>query len=114
MKYELSISTTNNDVINSEKDGEYCWICGTEYGVTWEESLEEFFRDNNILVEDVNYIKIPEINNDCLIDNADYGEKLGDAIITQNNKRFTVPIFCGKEGCSVYNETFDFNEIKEI
>lgn len=114
MKYQLNSKTTNTEILNSEIDFEYEGICGTEYGVTWEESLEEFFRDNDINVIDVRYVKEPIIGEDCEISNAEYGEELGNAKLEQNGRKFIVPIFCGQEGCSVYNETFNFNFIKEV
>lgn len=83
----------NLKVLESEKDLEFDGLCGTEYGVLWEDSLDQFFIYNNIDI--LNY---------------------SDNYITlrQGDVELSFRIFMGTEGSVFTSEHIDFNTIVDI
>lgn len=79
---------TNQMVIDSEVNEEFEGICGSNVGILWEDSLEQFFKKHGIKVidyKDNEYIKL----------------KQGDKVMFFN-------LFEGKEGSSFPAQHIDF------
>lgn len=81
---------SNEIVLQSEENEEFEGICGTERGILWEDSLEQFFIANEIE----------------LIEYKDYEWIL----LGQGDKIVRFQMFEGKEGSSYPAEHIDFRK----
>lgn len=82
---------SNIKVLESEIGNEYEGLCGTEKGVLWEDSLEQFFIDNEI---------------DVVSSTDEY------IILKQKDKVVKFRLFMGNEGSSYISEHIDFNSVE--
>lgn len=80
---------TNQMVLYSEKDFEFEGICGTEEGILWEDSLEQFFSKHAIDIVDF-------IENESIT-------------LIQDHVVMSFDLFEGKEGSSFPAQHIDFN-----
>ena len=82
---------TNDDVLTIGNDENCDGVCGTEYGILWEESLEELIACNDI--EIIEYLEQESIT------------------LRQDNVDYTYKLFLGTEGSNYESEHIDFNNI---
>lgn len=86
---EIKLEYTNNiKILESEENEEFEGLCGTENGILWEDSLEQFFEANKIeilLYKSNRYI-----------------------VLQQDQKVIIFPMIIEKYACSTPQDHIDF------